>query len=132
MNMRVYVAYSVAFLLLAILGVRTVHATELGLFEGQTEVGNSSRPGTAVLEPADNSFLIAGGGENMWFTNDAFHFVWKRIPGDFELNAAITWLGSGGNPHRKACLIVRQNLRADSPYIDVAVHGNGLTSLQFR
>src|SRR5260221_1934624 len=28
--------------------------------------------------------------------------------------------------------MVRQSLEADSPYLDIAVHGDGLTSLQFR
>lgn len=68
----------------------------------------------------------------MWFTNDAFHFVYRRVSGDFSLAAAIEWLGAGGNDHRKACLVARQGLEADAPYVDVAIHGNGLTSLQFR
>ena len=68
----------------------------------------------------------------MWFTNDALHFAWARVSGDFDLSAAIEWLGSGGNAHRKACLIARQNLDPDSPYVDVAVHGDGLISLQYR
>ena len=68
----------------------------------------------------------------MWFANDTFHFVWKQISGDFALQTAVEWLGSGGNAHRKACLMVRQSLSPDSAYVDVAVHGDGLTSLQFR
>jgi Tol biopolymer transport system component len=36
------------------------------------------------------------------------------------------------NEHRKAVLMVRQSLDADSAYADVALHGSGLTSLQFR
>jgi hypothetical protein len=68
----------------------------------------------------------------MWFTNDAFHFTWKQMSGDFALKAGIQWLTSGGNAHRKACLLVRQTLSPDSAYVDVAVHGDGLTSLQYR
>src|SRR5438034_8242660 len=34
--------------------------------------------------------------------------------------------------HRKAVLMVRQTLDADSAYADVALHANGLTSLQYR
>ncbi|HYG33547.1 MAG TPA: hypothetical protein VEC99_02105, partial [Clostridia bacterium] len=56
----------------------------------------------------------------------------KRVSGDFALQAAIEFLGTGGNAHRKACLMVRQDLSPNSPYVDVAVHGDGLTSLQFR
>jgi TolB protein len=68
----------------------------------------------------------------MWFTNDAFHFAWTRIDGDFELSAAIRWLTEGGNAHRKACLMARESLEPDSAYVDLALHGDGLFSLQFR
>ncbi|HWI59839.1 MAG TPA: hypothetical protein VNZ22_21600 [Bacillota bacterium] len=107
-------------------------AADLGLFEGQADIGKPSQAGSATFDAKDQAYTVAGGGENMWFTNDAFHFVWKRVSGDFALSAAMEWLGSGGNAHRKACLIVRQSLSPDSPYVDVAVHGDGLTSLQFR
>ena len=107
-------------------------AADLGPFESQADIGRTSKTGAAVFSPVNNAFLVSGGGENMWFTNDAFHFVWKKMSGDFALQAAIEWLRPGGNAHRKACLLVRQDLSPGSPYVDVAVHGNGLTSLQFR
>ena len=68
----------------------------------------------------------------MWFTNDAFHFVWKKISGDGMLDADVGFPVPGGNAHRKACLIFRQSLEADSAYADAALHGDGLTSLQYR
>ncbi len=46
--------------------------------------------------------------------------------------ADVAFLGKGKDPHRKACLMIRQSLDPDSPYVDAAVHGDGLTSLQFR
>jgi len=108
------------------------HAEDLGTFEQQGDIGKTSHAGSVVFDAATRSYLVAGGGENMWFTNDAFHFVWRRVSGDFALQAGIEWLGSGGNAHRKACFMVRQTLAPDSAYIDVAVHGDGLTSLQYR
>lgn len=48
------------------------------------------------------------------------------------LAADIAFLGDGGNAHRKAVLMIQESLDADSPYVDVAWHGNGLTSLQYR
>ena len=48
------------------------------------------------------------------------------------LGADVRFLGSGGNAHRKACLLVRQTLDADSAYADAVLHGDGLTSLQYR
>jgi hypothetical protein len=110
----------------------TARADDLGVFENQGEVGKPGQPGSVTFDPKAHSYELAGGGENMWFTNDACHFVWKRISGDFALEAAIEFLSSGGNAHRKACLMVRQSLAPDSAYVDVAMHGDGLTSLQYR
>jgi len=105
---------------------------EIGIFSGQQDVGTVAQPGSADFDPAKAEYLIAGGGANMWSTNDAFHFVWIKMSGDFTLAADIQFPGPGGNPHRKACLLIRQSLAADSAYADVAVHGIGLTSLQYR
>src|SRR5258708_10078161 len=68
----------------------------------------------------------------MWLGNDAFQFAWKKVSGDVTLTADISFLGKGANEHRKAVLMIRQSLDADSPYADAALHGNGLTSLQYR
>ena len=105
---------------------------ELGLFESQVDVGAVGKNGSATFDSTSDTYRVTGGGENMWFTNDAFHFAWKRVSGDFSLQTAVEFIGTGGNAHRKACLMVRQNLDPDSAYVDVAVHGEGLTSLQFR
>jgi Tol biopolymer transport system component len=104
----------------------------LGVFEHQSDVGDTRHTGAVHYDEGRRSYTIAGGGENMWFTNDAFHFVWKKVPGDVMLAADIAFLGAGGNPHRKACLIIRQSLEPDSAYADAALHGDGLTSLQCR
>jgi TolB protein len=106
----------------------------IGMFEGHGDVGDVSteRPGSAEYDTAKDTYTVSGSGENMWFGSDAFHFVWKRGSGDVSLTADIRFLGAGKNPHRKAVLMIRQNLEADSPYADVALHGVGLTSLQYR
>src|SRR3981189_2633621 len=68
----------------------------------------------------------------MWLSKDAFQFVWKRISGDVTLTADISFIGKSAQEHRKAVLMVRQSLDADSPYADVTLHGNGMTALQTR
>ncbi|HZR17321.1 MAG TPA: hypothetical protein VFE51_08340 [Verrucomicrobiae bacterium] len=118
---------------LTLLGsVSSMYGAALGMFENETDIGNPAKPGHAAFDSATGAYSVSGGGENMWFTNDAFHFVWKKVSGDFVLETALEFQGAAGNAHRKACLMVRQSLTADSPYVDVAVHGDGLTSLQFR
>jgi len=106
--------------------------TSLGLFDGNNDVGQVKHPGSVLYDAAEDEYAVTGGGENMWFEKDAFHFVWKKMSGDFELKADIRFLGEGGNAHRKACLLIRQSLDADSAYADAALHGDGLTSLQYR
>jgi hypothetical protein len=83
-------------------------------------------------DAAKQVYTSAGSGENMWLGKDAFHFAWKKASGDATLMADIAFLGKGVNEHRKAVLMIRQSLDADSPYADVALHGSGLTSLQYR
>ncbi|MDB6021722.1 MAG: hypothetical protein JWQ04_1579 [Pedosphaera sp.] len=103
-----------------------------GIFEADGDVGVTAHAGAVEHDAVQKSYLVSGGGANMWFTNDAFHFVWKKISGDFTLAADISFVGSEGDAHRKACLMVRQSLAPDSAYADAALHGNGLTSLQYR
>jgi hypothetical protein len=104
----------------------------LGLFETQTDIGKPAHAGSVEYDGQRKSYLITGGGKNMWGPEDAFHFVWKRMSGDVAFTANIRWPGPGKEPHRKACLLIRQSLDADSAYVDAAVHGDGLTSLQYR
>ncbi|MCW3094491.1 MAG: hypothetical protein JWL77_109 [Chthonomonadaceae bacterium] len=104
----------------------------IGIFENHEDVGTVLHPGAAEFDPARRSYTVAGSGENMWSTKDAFHYVWKKAVGDLALTADVSFLGTGKEPHRKACLMIRQSLDADSAYVDVALHGDGLTSLQFR
>src|SRR5688572_2984131 len=86
------------------------------LFDGQTDIGATKHAGSVEFDAARRSYTVAGGGANMWFTNDAFHFVWKRVSaGDVTLAADISFPGEGGDPHRKACLIVRQSLAPIRP-----------------
>jgi TolB protein len=108
----------------------------LGLFQNHADVGTVLHSGSAQYDAAQHAYTLTGSGENMWFTSDAFHFAWKQVSGDIALTADIAFVEKTGekpgNPHRKAVLMIRQNLDPDSPYADVALHGAGLTSLQFR
>src|SRR5260370_30782650 len=110
----------------------TEAAAATGIFEGHGDVGTVLHEGSAEYDAARRSYTIAGSGENMWFGSDAFQFVWKKVSGDVTLTADIALLDKGVNEHRKAVLMIRQNLDADSPHADVALHGSGLTSLQYR
>jgi TolB protein len=106
----------------------------VGEFEGSGDVGTVLHAGDVEFDAAKGTYTMAGSGENVWGAADAFQFAWKRVDADSNvvLTADISFLGVGKNEHRKAMLMVRQSLDADAAYVDVALHGNGLTSLQFR
>ena len=99
-------------------------ASDLGVFFRQADIGRVLKPGSVDFNAAKGEYLIAGGGENMWFTNDTLHFVWKKMSGDFTLTADVKFIGTGGNPHRKACLLVRQSLDADS--VSLSLNGKAV------
>mgnify|MGYP001136101653 FL=1 len=105
-----------------------------GIFEGSTDVGSVTPPGTLAYDPAAGTYTIAAAGANLWSTADAFHFVWKKVSGDVSLTADIAFPVTAGehDPHRKALLMFRQTLDADGVYADAAQHGSGLTALQYR
>jgi len=104
----------------------------IGVFEGQTGVGEVGRPGSAAYDPERQQYSIAGSGANMWGDRDEFHFVWKRMTGDFILTARAQLVGDGGEPHRKIGWIVRAGLDPGAPHVTVAVHGDSLAALHFR
>ena len=112
-------------------GAQTAPAT-IGIFEDHGDVGTVLHPGALEYDPAAASYTISGSGANMWFGTDAFHFVWKRVSGDISLTADAAFITRTGNPHKKAVLMFRQNLDTDSPYVGVALHLSGMTSLQYR
>jgi TolB protein len=107
-------------------------AGPVGIFDSHQDIGNVRHAGSVEYNVPVKSYTVSGSGENMWLTADAFQFAWKQASGDLALTADISFLGSGGNEHRKAVLMLRQDLDADSAYADVALHGDGLTSLQYR
>src|SRR5438105_392255 len=105
---------------------------KIGLFESSSDVGEVLQAGSVVYDAARSSYALTGGGENIWSTADTFHFVWKKVSGDVSLAAAISFPETGGDPHKRAVLMIRQSLSADSAYADVVLHGDGLASLQSR
>jgi TolB protein len=107
-------------------------SSPLGLFEGRGDIGVTPKAGTVEFSPVAGEYRVTGGGANVWAASDAFYFVWKRVAGDVTITADVRFVGTGAVAHRKAMLMVRQNLNTDSPYADAALHGDGLTALQYR
>ncbi len=102
----------------------------VGIFTTHSAVGRGR--GSASYDPRRQTYLIAGSGQNMWDVRDDFHFVWKRISGNFILSTRARFIGAGVEEHRKIGWTIRPSLEPNSAHVTAALHGNGLMSLQFR
>jgi len=104
----------------------------LGIFDGHGDVGRVRRAGSVMYDPQRREYVIAGSGQNMWDARDDFHFVWKRLSGNFVLATRARFMGKGVEEHRKIGWTIRPSLATNGVHVTAALHGNGLMSLQFR
>ena len=105
---------------------------QVGVFDGHDDVGAVLHKGSAIYNEVTHSYQLTGAGGNVWFTHDEFQFSWKKMKGDFILQARGTLLGAGVEAHRKFGWMIRTSLDSTSAMVCAALHGNGLTSLQYR
>jgi TolB protein len=106
--------------------------SKIGLFDERTDVGNPTIIGKATYNIETQEYTLEGAGTNMWAKTDEFNFLHKKIKGDFIISATIRFVGVGTNPHRKIGIMARNVLSGPSAYADACVHGDILTSLQYR
>ena len=104
----------------------------LALFDGHGDLGPVLKPGDVVEDSASGALVIEGAGANMWFAADEGHFVWKRVKGDFIVSTRMALLGKGVEAHRKVGWMARSTMDTGSAQASAVIHGDGLTSLQFR
>src|SRR5271169_5374487 len=103
-----------------------------GAFVIVKDVGSRRVAGQTRYDPRACTYTLTGGGENMWGMTDEFHLAAVKMKGDFIVTAEGAFEGKGVNAHRKWGIIFRQGMEGDSTYADAAIHGDGLTSLQYR
>ena len=106
-------------------------STNLGSFTNSDDVGAPPLKGAAQFDPSTGQYKITGTGTDIWGKSDQFHYVWREISGNFTFSATAKFLTEGIG-HRKAVLMLRQSLDADSPFVQLAIHGDGTPSVQFR
>lgn len=103
-----------------------------GSFTAFSDIGQPALKGSLDYDPASQVYELSGSGDNIWFAEDHFSFLWKEMEGDFILQAEMSFVGQGVNPHRKAGLMIRQDSDRGAAHASCVVHGDGLTSLQYR
>ena len=119
-------------LILALAGTALGYSqAPMGLFNGSDDIGKTKK-GESVYDGASKSYRVTGGGADVWFAEDDFHFVWVKLAGDVELTADVAFTPQPAQPLAKAMLMVRQSLEPGSAYADVAIHADGHVTLQWR
>ena len=103
-----------------------------GAFDVVGDVGTQRIPGSTVYDQKAQTYTITGSGNNIWGADDEFQFASFKASGDFMLTVQAEFLGAGKNLHRKWGIMFRQQLEGDSVHANAVVHGDGLTSLQYR
>ena len=105
---------------------------KIGIFENSADIGEPKQPGSVFYDYENQEYTLTGSGINVWADSDQFKYLYKSIQGDFILRAHVKFVGDGIDPHRKIGWIVRNDLRGNSPHVNASIHGDGLTSLQYR
>ena len=107
-------------------------AGKFGAFTNSDDVGAPPLKGSAEFDPSQRAVQnhrlrhrYLGQGRP----------VPLRLAGDvgqlFAVTATAKFL-TEGNAHRKAVIMLRKTLDTDSPFVHLAIHGDGMPSVQFR
>lgn len=112
---------------------RAAQAQQVGVFTNSQDIGPGVKAGAATYKPATQQYVLAGAGRNIWAAQDEFRYAYRKLKGDFLLYARAGFQRpTGTDPHRKLGWMVRQSLAGNAAHVSAVVHGDGLTSLQFR
>jgi Tol biopolymer transport system component len=128
--MRTIVSISIFAILLTVMAFP--QADRSVEFESNVDLGSPKTAGFTFYTPATGDYRLRGSGENMWSKRDEGHFAYREIAGDFILTSRVSFVGKGKHEHRKAGLMARVSLDEDAAHASAVVHGDGLTSLQYR
>lgn len=106
--------------------------SQIGVFKYSQDIGNPKLVGAAEYNPNTQDYIMKGSGYNIWFGRDEFFYLYNKLEGDFILTAEFQFLGTGVDPHRKVGWMIRTTEDDNSAHITAALHGDGLTVLQWR
>lgn len=102
------------------------------VFEATRDIGQVLHGGSTLYDESTQTYTLTGAGENIWFAKDEMHYAYRQLTGDFILQARGRLVGAGVDAHRKFGWMIRSGMDTGSAMVCAAVHGDGLTAIQYR
>jgi TolB protein len=132
--MKLFLTKLICFFILTVPSVLNAQtaSSKIGDFDSFLDVGKPQITGAAKYDQQNQTYSLTGSGSNIWFKADHFAFLSKKMNGDFIIQTQVAFVNKGHELHRKAGLMIRSSLDSSSAVVACTVHGDGLTSLQFR
>lgn len=99
------------------------------------DVGYPDPRGTQMFDATNSGWTLEGGGFDIFFKADQFHFVWQPMIGDGALSAQVKFVDPPnfmGNDYAKAGIMLRATTDAGSPYYAVFLTAQHGVQVQFR
>jgi len=109
-----------------------IPGSKIGQFDRFSDIGSPEIAGSVNYSEPSQTYRITGSGSNIWFGQDSFSFLSKQMSGDFIVQTQFHFTGQGHELHRKTGIMIRSSSAANSPVVACTIHGDGLTSLQYR
>ncbi len=108
-------------------------STELGLFEGNRDIGVVDADGQTIYRPGIGEYRVSGSGADVWGTVDEFHFAYKPVEGPFVIDAQVDAINHGANTWAKVMLMARETLEPDAANFAVRIRESNMeASSQWR
>jgi hypothetical protein len=99
------------------------------------DIGYPAPHGTQLFDATDSSWTLEGGGFDIFFKTDQFHFVWQPMTGDGTLSAQVKFVDPPnviGNDYSKAGVMLRATTDPGSPYYAAFLTAQHGIMVQFR
>jgi len=109
---------------------------DLGIFNGHMDIGSPGAAGS--VGRAGNDWAVIGSGHDIWDSADDFHFLYKRVQGNFKMSIENAYVGPigevpTGSTWAKMGIMARQSLTAPSAYAYAMIRSQDQAfSLQWR
>src|SRR5262249_42296951 len=99
------------------------------------EVGYPAPPGTQLYDAATQTWTLQGGGFDIFYNTDQFHFVSRPMTGDGALSARAKFVdlpNNPGNDYAKAGVMLRDTTDPGSAYYGAFLTAQHGIMVQFR